>query len=176
VRNAALVARHPGWLGIHHPELIALPPRRYSQLDMLPAVEAGRAQRYLDRAAPSDAHARRVERNATIVAQHPRWRGILHPDRIFFPEPRPEGEPLFEYRAAVRRALKRERESQELCARIESVAASIARRRWPWSASPAELRCDRPPTSPPRITSAATPAARRPRRAVHRPARLALSP
>lgn len=154
---------------------MALPPRRFSQLDMLPAVETGRARRYVGPARPSDAHARRLERNAAVVAEHPRWQGILHPDRIFFPEPRPELEPLFEYRAAIRRALKRERESRELCARIESVAATIGSRRWPWGASPAELRSDGPPTAPPHATSAATPDVRRPRRSMHRPARLALS-
>jgi len=132
-RTAAVVAEHPRWHGIHHPELIALPPRRFSQLDMLPAVERGRVPR-----PPVDAHARRTERNRQIIEAHPRWRGIRHPDRIVFDEPRTEGDALLVYRAAVRLALRHLRESEVLCDRVAAVAESIDRRRWPWSMSPAE--------------------------------------
>jgi hypothetical protein len=137
-QSAALVAQHPRWRGIRHPELIAIPPRRYSQLDMLPAVEYGRAWP-LPPQGPrrEDAHAQRVERTLEIIARHPRWRGILHPDRIVFPESELHSEPLLAYRAAVRQALEGVHKSQDLYQRIAAVADTIERRRWPWAASPA---------------------------------------
>ena len=129
----------PALAGIHHPELIAFPPRRYSQLDMLPAVERGRAL-----AAPSaDAYMRRVARTREIVARHPRWRGILHPERIFFPEPQAEVDPVLVYRAAVRRASGRA-QVEELYSGSARSADAIDRRSWPWAASPGS-DADSPP-------------------------------
>ncbi len=124
--NLAIVSAHPRWHGIRHPELIPFPPRRFSQLDMLPAVEHSRAW-------PAT---RRAERTREIVAAHPRWHGIRHPERIVFPE---RVDPLLAYRAAVRVARQRVRESEELCAHVAAVAAAFERRPWPWSASPARL-------------------------------------
>jgi hypothetical protein len=146
-RAAVVIAGHPSWRGIHHPELITLPPRRFSQLDMLPAIERGR---------PSfgslDAHARRTERNRQIIAAHPRWRGIRHPDRIVFVEAPRDADPLRAYHLAVRRALRHLRESQVLCERVSAVADSIDGQRWPWCMSPAELapKTPKPPTHPDR--------------------------
>lgn len=155
-RNAALVAQHPGWRGIHHPELIALPPRRFSQLDMLSAVEHARAwPRQRDGQGAQDAHSRRAERMREIVGRHPRWRGIIHPERIFFPEPGPQPEPLLSYRGAVCRALEGVHRSEDLCERIAAVADALDRRHWPWAASPT-------------VTSTATPPASRPRRRLPR--------
>ena len=142
VRGAALVADHPRWQGIRHPELIALPPRRFSQLDMLPVIEAERLRRLL----PRDAHARRAERNRQIVAAHPRWRGIVHPERLVFPPPPTEAEVRRAYHATLRRARQRLEESEELCATVAAVADRLDHRRWPWAASPAELA--EPPEAP----------------------------
>jgi hypothetical protein len=90
-------------------------------------------------AAPAGSAAeRRRARGAALVAQHPHWRGISHPERIFFPEPQAEVDPVLSYRAAVRRALERVHESQELYERVAAVAEAIDRRRWPWAASPGE--------------------------------------
>lgn len=141
-RGAALVAGHPRWHGIRHPELIALPPRRFSQLDMLPVIEAERLRRLL----PQDAHGRRLERNRQIVAAHPRWRGIVHPERLVFPGPVTEAEVRRAYHATLRRARQRLEESEELCASVTAVADRLDHRRWPWAASPAELQ--EPPETP----------------------------
>jgi hypothetical protein len=122
--NAALVAHHPGWTGIRHPELIPFPPRRFSQLDVLPAVERARAW-------PEQ----RAERNRTIVASHPRWRHIRHPERIGFLDAADEGTALLAYRA-IRVAREHARESQRLYDQIAAVAGAIGRRTWPWSAAP----------------------------------------
>jgi hypothetical protein len=70
--GAAVVAAHPRWHGVRHPELIALPRRRFSRLDLQPAIERG-SMRY---------ESVRAERAAAIVAAHPRWRGIKHPERL----------------------------------------------------------------------------------------------
>jgi hypothetical protein len=168
-RGAALFAAHPRWHGIRHPELIAPPPVRFSQLDMLPVVEAERLRRLL----PHDAHGRRAERNRQIVAAHPRWRGIVHPERLVFPEPITEAEIRQAYRSAVRRARERLDESQRVCASVCAVADRLDHRRWPWGASPAELPV--PPATPdePRPGGLRLPRvlrSRRPTRALPRPA------
>jgi hypothetical protein len=164
VRNGALVAMHPRWHGVRHPELIALPPRRFSQLDMLPAVERGR----LRRSATEDAYARRAERSRAIVAAHPRWHGILHPERIVFPESPPEAVALLAYRGSVRRACRHLRESQELYDRVAAIADGIDRRSWPWAASPVE-RASRPapPSGPSRFRRPQLPRVRIPKRSGH---------
>ena len=105
---------------------------------MLPAVERGRARPRAEDARPEDAYARRVERNREIVARHPRWHGILHPERIFFPEPQLQVDPVLSYRTALLRALEGVHRSQELYERVAAVAEAIDRRRWPWAASPGE--------------------------------------
>ena len=134
-RNAALVAGHPRWHGIRHPELIPFPPRRFSRFDMLPAVERRRPR-------PGG---RRAERSRDIIAAHPRWRGIRHPERVVFPAaPRTEAA-LLTYRAAVRVALGHVHESEDLCRRITAVADGIDRRSWPWGAAPARLSPVPPP-------------------------------
>lgn len=150
-RNAALVAQHPAWRGIHHPELIAFPPRRFSQVDMLSALEHARAwPRPRDGPGTRDAHSRRAERMRDVVARHPRWRGIVHPERIFFPESGLESEPLLSYRGAVCRALEGVHRSEDLCERIAAVADALDRRSWPWAASPTMTSAAAPPASQPR--------------------------
>lgn len=151
-RNAAVVARHSSWRGIRHPELIPFPPARFSRLDMLPVLEHARAW-------PAGLGAttvvrgprvERIERSRDIVAAHERWHGIIHPDRIVFPELMGETAALLSYRAAVRLAVGRVREGDDLCRRIDAVAEAIGRRPWPWAASPAELPAEPPtPPSPP---------------------------
>jgi hypothetical protein len=128
-RGAAVAAAHPRWHGIQHPELIVVPPRRFSQLDMLPAVERAAAPRSLPRA----------ERSRAIVAAHPRWHGIKHLERLVFSDLPSEDLSLLSYRAAVRLALAHLQESEQLCRRIDAVAASIHRRSWPWAAAPASV-------------------------------------
>src|SRR6266705_2213189 len=91
-RNSAIIALHPRWHGIRHPDLIDLPLPRLSRIDMLPAVRLG-AEREWER---------RARWNAEIVAAHPRWHGIRHPDRIVFaPQPPDERDARLRLRAAV---------------------------------------------------------------------------
>src|SRR5579864_8206093 len=147
-QNAALVAGHPRWRGIQHPELIPFPPRRYSARDVLPAVERARAW---------PAHARRTR---DIVAAHPRWHGIRHPERIVFPDlPRRDGTVLA-YRAALRVALSDLRDSEQLARKVAGVAAAIGRRSWPWAASPALATPRVSPEARPRSTPAPRPGPR----------------
>jgi hypothetical protein len=142
-RNAAIVAAHPHWVGIRHPELIPFPHRRrYSKLDMLPG-----AARSPVLAAPSRTD--RVARTREIVAAHPRWRGITHPDRIIFPAHVSVPDPLTQYRNAVLRAVRGVRESERLCAEISGVADAVDRRAWPWAASPEQLQSTPPSRSRP---------------------------
>src|SRR5262245_390249 len=89
---------------------------------MRPALELGRLPR-----PAADAHARRVERTRELVAAHPQWRGINHPERIFFPEPATEADALLAYHDVLRRAVRHLRESEALCERIDAVADSIGR-------------------------------------------------
>src|SRR5215471_6064441 len=89
--NAAIVAAHPSWYGIRHPELIDFPRRRFSRLDMLP-VEARRGEREAEG---------RTRRNAEIVAAHPRWRGIRRPELLDFAPPVDESAARRAYFAAV---------------------------------------------------------------------------
>jgi hypothetical protein len=109
---------------------------------MLPVIEAERLRRLL----PRDAHGRRAERNREIVAAHPRWRGIVHPERLVFPEPVTDAEVTRAYHATLRRARQRLEESEQLCASVAAVADRLEHRRWPWAASPAELQP--PPETP----------------------------
>lgn len=138
--GAAVVAAHPRWRGITHPELLTLPPRRFSPLDMLPAVGRGR-QRFGET---------RAERARAIVAAHPRWHGIRHPERLDFTTVPSEETALLAYRAALRVALAHVRESEALCSRIDAVADRIERRSWPWGAAPARLPGSSSPPRPPR--------------------------
>jgi hypothetical protein len=112
------------------------------------------------------------------VAAHPcRW-WIRHPERIVSPAVatalRAEREARLEYHAAVLRALDGVRESEELCARITSIADEIDCRVWPWAASPQKLEPS--PPSPPsrwhRLRVLATRRRRRfPQHSVGRPVR-----
>lgn len=133
--GAAVVAAHPRWHGIRHPELVALPSRRFSQLDMRPAIERRRA-RYAST---------RAERSAAIVAAHPRWHGIKHPDHLDFGRSTELETAVLAYRAALRIALAHLRDSEQLCREIEAVADRIDRRGWPWGAMPSRLRAGPPP-------------------------------
>src|SRR5690349_13745917 len=106
--NAAIVAAHPRWHGVQHPELIDFPRRRFSRLDMLP-VEERRGERGAER---------RTRRNAEIVAAHPRWRGIRHPELIDFAPFIDESAARRAYFAAVLRAQARLERSEQLYERI----------------------------------------------------------
>jgi hypothetical protein len=144
--GAALVEAHPRWHGIRHPELLLLPLRRFSRLDMLPAVERG----------PARDGRTRPEQARAIVAAHPRWRGIRHPERLVF-APVPDWETaLLAYRAALRVALVHLNESESMCRQIDAVADRIDRRSWPWSAAPSRLPstlADRRPRRRPKLPS-----------------------
>jgi hypothetical protein len=119
-RNREIVDEHPRWRGIRHPELLVLPPRRYSRLDMLPAVERSRLQPAPEPNRRSRWEVRR-DANAAIVAEHPRWRGIVHPERLEFLRPLDEHAARRLYQRAVARALARLRESERICAEIDAV-------------------------------------------------------
>jgi len=95
--------------------------------------------------ATKSAAARRLERNTAIVAAHPRWQGVRHPERVVFAEHLCAPDPVVAYHDAVRRALRSLHESEQLCSRVRAVADAIDRRSWPWAASPAELEPRRPP-------------------------------
>jgi len=164
-QNRALVAQHPRWRGIRHPELLVLPPVRFSRLDMLPAVERGRAAA----GPPLDRHAaweRRAAESAAVVEAHPRWHGVRHPERLTLTRPPDERAAWRLYRYAVRRALARLQESETLCARIDAVAAGIEHRGWGWSTNPSAALPAKPP-SPPRehpLHAEAPPSRAQPRR------------
>ena len=144
-RNAAIIAAHPRWHGIRHPELIPFPPpKRYSRLDMLPAIGRNRPGARAAWDVPRS-RAERIAHNRELLAAHPRWRGILHPERLVFAEHLWEPDPVVAYHDAVRRALRSLHESEQLCSRVRAVADAIDRRSWPWAASPAELEPRRPP-------------------------------
>lgn len=140
-RNLAIVRSHPRWQGIRHPDLIAFAPRRFSRLDMLPAEQRRRS--WADRLPPLRPTSRRTtweeraERNRAVVAAHPQWHRILHPERILFPAPPDEDTALLAYRRAVRLAVAHLRESEQIYRRIATVADSLGRRSWSWSANPA---------------------------------------
>jgi hypothetical protein len=156
-RNAAIVAAHPRWLGIRHPELLEFPTsRRYSQLDVVRVTRRGP----LLLPPPSD----RAAYSRAVVAAHPRWRGITHPERIVFAERPYMQDPLATYQAAVLRALRGVRESERLCAEISAVAEAIDRRSWPWGASPDRLLPLTKPSSRPSLWDRARPLAARLRR------------
>ena len=148
-RNAAIMAAHPRWHGVRHPDLIPFPPpKRYSKLDVMPAI--GRSA--LLPPPGEDARHSRAERaahNLEVLEAHPRWRGIRHPERLAFPDHFREPDPLLRYHDAVLRAVRGVRESERLCSRISAVADAIDRRSWPWAASPAQLG-PRRPSPPPR--------------------------
>jgi hypothetical protein len=99
--------------------------------------------------------ARRIDRNAAIIAAHPLWHGIRHPERIVFPEHLQGRDPIVAYHQAVLRAVRTVRESEELCRRISAVADAIDRRSWPWAASPHELDPKRT-SRPRRLRTSAT--------------------
>lgn len=139
--GAAVVASHPRWHGIRHPELLDLPPRRFSRLDMRPAIERG----------PGRYGGARAERAAAIVAAHPRWRGIKHPERLDFGRSSELERAILGYHAALRVALAHVRDSEQLCRQIEAVADGIDRRSWPWGAAPGRLRAARPRSRFPRL-------------------------
>jgi hypothetical protein len=147
-RNAAIIAAHPRWHGIRHPELIPFPRRRFSQLDMLPVVERTRSRMPPVAEDARGSRAERIAHTREIVAAHPRWHGIRHPERVVFSTVAPlldrERAARLGYEAAVLRAVRGVRESEELCAQITSVAAAIDRRPWPWAASPDRIE----PTQP----------------------------
>jgi hypothetical protein len=148
-RNAAIIAAHPRWHGVRHPDLISFPPpKRYSKLDVMPAI--GRSA-LLPPPAEDARHSRadRAAHNLEVLEAHPRWRGIQHPERLVFPEHVREPDSLLRYHDAVLRAVRGVRESERLYSRISAVADAIDRRSWPWAASPAELEPDRP-SPPPR--------------------------
>ena len=136
-QTSAIVSAHPRWRGVRHPQLLTLSPTRFSSLDMLPAVERARTPSASQPVNGSSAWKRRVEQNGAIVDAHPCWRGITHPERLFFPGPLDERSAQLGYRGAVTRALARVRESEALCARIDAVAGGLDHRRWSWSTSPA---------------------------------------
>jgi len=145
-RHAAIVAAHPRWHGVRHPDLIPFPPpRRYSQLDVPAAI------RHAPLLPPPDSvprlRAGRAAHNREVVESHPRWHGIRHPERLDFPERFPEPDPLLGYHDAVLRAVRGVRESERLYIQISAVTDALDRRSWPWGASPAELDPSRP--SPP---------------------------
>lgn len=148
-RNAAIMAAHPRWHGVRHPDLIPFPPpKRYSKLDVMPAIgrsallpPPGEAARH--------SSAERAAHNLEVLEAHPRWRGIRHPERLAFPDHFREPDPLLRYHDAVLRAVRGLRESEKLCSRISAVADAIDRRSWPWAVSPGELE-PRRPSPPPR--------------------------
>jgi hypothetical protein len=163
-RNAAIVEAHPRWHGVRHPELVAFPPRRFSRLDILKAEERERSRphpRPGPPVAPPSAE-ERAERNRAVVASHPRWHGIAHPERIVFVEPPDLDAALLAYRAAIRRSLVRLHESEILYTRIAAVAGGLDRRTWSWAANPAAAPA--PPAAPPTMleTRPASRPARRP--------------
>ena len=147
-RNAAIIAAHPRWLGIRHPDLVPFPPpRRYSQLDVLPAV-GSRVIPPAPLGHVPNSRAERVAHTVEVLEAHPRWRGIQHPERLVFPEHASEWDPLLGYHDAVLRAVRGVDESERLCERIAAIADAIDRRSWPWAASPAELKPRRQPRPP----------------------------
>jgi hypothetical protein len=169
LRNAAIVDEHPRWHGVRHPELIAFPPRRFSRLDVLKAEERERA-RPRPRPEPAVPSAeRRAVHNRAVVAAHPRWHGIAHPERIVFFETPDLDVALISYRSAIRRALVRLQKSEDLCMRIAAVAGALDHRTWSWATDPASAPTR--PAPPPDFSGAAVPpptrvkrtAARRPR-------------
>jgi hypothetical protein len=110
-RNAAIVAAHPNWHGIRHPELIDFPP---------PSATADAKPAGLTRPG-TEAQPQRI-RAAALVAAHPNWHGVRHPDRIEFVPRRDEREAQASFAWAVRRARRDLSESAALYARIAAVA------------------------------------------------------
>jgi hypothetical protein len=162
-RNAAIVEAHPRWHGVRHPELIAFPPRRFSRLDMLRAEERERSRPRprLQPPAPPPSAEERATHNRGIVAAHPRWRGIAHPERIVFLEPPDLDAALLAYRAAIRRSLVRLQQSEELYGRIAAVAGALDRRTWSWAANPATAPAHTATPPPPQAARPASRPARR---------------
>jgi len=110
--SEALVRAHPRWRGIHHPEAIDFLPRRFSRLDVLPALEREGAC----------AAERRARHNADVVAAHPRWRGVRHPELIDFAPQSHEWLARHGYLASIRLALQRLERSEELYDEIVAAA------------------------------------------------------
>lgn len=112
--NAALVAEHPNWHGIRHPELIDFPPPRSTSDATCPAPVL--------RSADADVSLRRIAATAELVAAHPNWHGVRHPERIAFVHRMSEREAREWLAVAVTRAGRDLSESAALYDRIAQVA------------------------------------------------------
>ena len=147
-RNAALVATHPTWHGVRHPDRLDFsPPRRHSARSILPAVERAGARNADLRAA--NYSRRRVDRIADVVAAHPQWHGIRHPERLDFVLPPDEYRLRRDLAAAIRAANESLARSERIAARLTTIADGADTRLAPFA---------RPgPLSPP--TGASAPAA-----------------
>ena len=100
----------------------------------------------------------RVARNAAVVAGHPQWHGIRHPERLDFVLPRDEYRLRRDLAAAIQSAAADLALSERLAAQIAAVADGADRRLGPL-ARPTSL--SRPlPISPPAARQAANPPSR----------------